>query len=111
MPGPDTEPPSNLAKLADELSRDLMPGNTKERLEEIKITGLKEDIQLRKRYAKGFFALLVSLDAAVLILVALVGSGYLKVEKDVLMALIGATVVQSGSITYFITKYLFPSGA
>ena len=80
------------------------------RFEEIKLTGLKEDIQLRKRYAKGFFALLASLDAAVLILVAMVGLGYLKIEKDVLMALIGATVVQSGSITYFITKYLFPSG-
>ena len=107
MPGDDTKPASNLAKLADELS---LPRDARETLEEIKLTGLKEDIQLRKRYAKGFFALLALLDAAVLILVAMVGLGYLKIEKDVLMALIGATVVQSGSITYFITKYLFPSG-
>ena len=87
MPGDDTKPASNLAKLADELS---LPRDTRETLEEIKLTGLKEDIQLRKRYAKGFFALLASLDAAVLILVAMVGPGYLKIEKDVLMALIGA---------------------
>lgn len=107
MPPDDTKPASNLAKLADELS---LPRDAGETLEEVKLTGLKEDIQLRKRYAKGFFALLASLDAAVLILVATVGLGYLKIEKDVLMALIGATVVQSGSITYFITKYLFPSG-
>src|ERR1035437_5990636 len=99
MPGDDTKPASNLAKLADELS---LPRDSRETLEEIKLTGLKEDIQLRKRYAKGFFALLASLDAAVLILVAMVGLGYLKIEKDVLMALIGATVVQSGSITYCI---------
>ena len=108
MSGDDTKPASNLARLADELS---LPRDARETLEEIKLTGLKEDIQFRKRYAKGFFALLASLDAAVLILVAMVGLGYLKIEKDVLMALIGATVVQSGSITYFITKYLFPSGA
>lgn len=108
MSGDDTKPASNLARLADELS---LPRDARETLEEIKLTGLKEDIQLRKRYAKGFFAFLASLDAAVLILVAMVGPGYLKIEKDVLMALIGATVVQSGSITYFITKYLFPSGA
>ena len=108
MSGDDTKPASNLARLADELS---LPRDARETLEEIKLTGLKEDIQLRKRYAKGFFAFLASLDAAVLILVAMVGLGYLKIEKDVLMALIGATVVQSGSITYFITKYLFPSGA
>ena len=104
----DTKQASNLAKLADELS---LPRDARETLEEVKLTGLKEDIQLRKRYAKGFFVLLASLDAAVLILVATVGLGYLKIEKDVIMALIGATVVQSGSITYFITKYLFPSGS
>ena len=108
MPGDDTKQALNLAKLADELS---LPRDARETLEEVKLTGLKEDIQLRKRYAKGFFVLLASLDAAVLILVATVGLGYLKIEKDVLMALIGATVVQSGSITYFITKYLFPSGS
>ena len=108
MRGDDTKQASNLAKLADELS---LPRDARETLEEVKLTGLKEDIQLRKRYAKGFFVLLASLDAAVLILVATVGLGYLKIEKDVIMALIGATVVQSGSITYFITKYLFPSGS
>src|ERR1035441_8783087 len=111
MPSDDTRPALNLARLADELSQDLVLRDAKKKLEEGKLTGLKEDIQLRKRYAKGFFVLLASLDAAVLILVAMVGLGYLKIEKDVLMALIGATVVQSGSITYFITKYLFSSGA
>jgi len=106
----DPESASNLAKLADELSLDLMPRDGRETLDEVKLTGLKEDIQLRKRYARGFFALLVSLDAAVLVLVVAVGLGCIRIEKDVLMALIGATVVQSGTITFFIAKYLFPTG-
>lgn len=102
---------ATLANLADELSGNLkMKGGTVT-FEEVRVTSLKEDIQLRKRYAKGFFVLLAALDGAVITLIVLVGAGSLRLEKDVLLALIGATVVQSGSITYFITKYLFPAGA
>jgi hypothetical protein len=102
------KPRTELARLAGELSDDLRAtaGAT---LEEVRVSSLKEDIQLRKKYAKGFFGLLAALDVAVILLVVLVGLGWLRLEKDVLMALIGATVVQSGSITFFITKYLFPA--
>jgi hypothetical protein len=62
---------------------------------------LQEDIER-------FFRLMVGLHFGVILLVTGSGLNFVHFDKDVILALIGASVVQSGAITYFITKYLFP---
>lgn len=63
---------------------------------------------LRRKYGGRFLWLIVGLDVVVIGLVVLTGRGWLALDRQVLMALIGATVVQTGGIAYLIAKFLFP---
>jgi len=63
---------------------------------------------LQAKYGRAFLWLIAGLDGAVVVIVLLLGLNLLKLEAKVVMTLIGATVVQTGSICYLIAAYLFP---
>lgn len=76
---------------------------------ELENASLRQDIGLRKGFAWSFLALHAALIIAVVVLVALTGSGRYTLSDRVLMMLIASTVAELVGLVFAVVKYLFPA--
>jgi len=92
--------------LESAIAERLKEGSTAAEIAELLEPVMKSN--LRAKYGRAFLWLIAGLDGAVVAIVVLLGLSLLKLDAKVVMTLVGATVVQTGSICYLIAAYLFP---
>ena len=92
--------------LESAIAERLKEGSTAAEIAKLLEPAVKSSLQAR--YGRAFLWLIAGLDGAVVAIVLLLGLGWLRLDPRVVMALVGATVVQTGSICYLIAAYLFP---
>ncbi len=87
----------------------------RENRHKVEIDGLSQDIKLRKKYASLFFKLGCTWICVIIVILGFQGFGesgfyglYFRLDKDVVLAAIGATTVNILGLLYVVAKYLFP---
>lgn len=105
VPAIETLPSPN--KVAEEISQYEKPLDYEKSIDELTILSLKNDIELRKIFARRLFASTWIWLFIVLIMIVCAGMGKLHLSDKVLIALLGAGSVNVISMLIIVCKYLF----
>ena len=87
---------------------DTTSSNFKREKERQELESMKQDMILRKTFAKSIFWVVVSYIGVVFVVLFLYGFSFLKISDAVLITLLGTTTANILSLLVIVFNYLFP---